>query len=43
MVVDDVLTTGSHFVATKTVLQARYPNAWIGGLFIGRRPEAADF
>ncbi|PRF87231.1 hypothetical protein [Burkholderia multivorans] len=43
IVVDDVLTTGSHFVAMKTVLQARYPNAWIGGLFIGRRPEATDF
>ncbi|MCA8165188.1 hypothetical protein [Burkholderia cepacia] len=53
IVVDDVLTTGSHFVAMKTVLRVRYPNAWIGGLFIGRRrpaddafqaiPEAADF
>ncbi|AOJ94313.1 hypothetical protein [Burkholderia multivorans] len=43
IVVDDILTTGSHFVAMKTILQARYPNAWIGGLFIGRRPEAPDF
>lgn len=37
LVVDDVLTTGSHFVAMKTVLRQRYPDAWIGGLFIARR------
>ncbi|KVQ82153.1 hypothetical protein WK07_11765 [Burkholderia multivorans] len=43
IVADDVLTTGSHFVAMRTVLQTRYPNAWIGGLFIGRRPEATHF
>jgi len=36
-IVDDVLTTGSHFVAMKTVLRRRYPEAWIGGLFIARR------
>lgn len=36
-VVDDVLTTGSHYVAMKAVLGRRYPNAWIGGLFIARR------
>lgn len=42
IVVDDVLTTGSHFVAMKTVLSQRYPDAWIGGLFIGRRRLADD-
>lgn len=42
LVVDDVLTTGSHFVAMKTVLSRRFPNAWIGGLFIGRRRLADE-
>lgn len=42
LLVDDVLTTGSHFVAMKTVLSQRYPAAWIGGLFIGRRRLADD-
>ncbi|MCY1246636.1 hypothetical protein D9M72_598890 [compost metagenome] len=42
LVVDDVLTTGSHFVAMKSVLGQRFPNAWIGGLFIARRRLADD-
>ncbi len=42
IVVDDVLTTGSHFVAMKSVLAQRYPTAWIGGLFIARRRIADD-
>lgn len=42
LVVDDVLTTGSHFVAMKTVLRQRYPDAWIGGLFIARRRIVDD-
>lgn len=42
LVVDDVLTTGSHFVAMKTVLHRRYPGAWIGGLFIARRRIVDD-
>lgn len=42
LVVDDVLTTGSHFVAMKTVLTNRFPGAWIGGLFVGRRRRSDD-
>lgn len=41
-VVDDVLTTGSHFVAMKTVLSQRFPGVWIGGLFIARRRGGRD-
>jgi len=37
LIVDDVLTTGSHFVAMKSVLSQRFPGVWIGGLFIARR------
>jgi hypothetical protein len=36
-VVDDVLTTGCHFKAVKTVLANRFPHARIIGLFIARR------
>jgi hypothetical protein len=42
LVVDDVLTTGSHFVAMKTVLTNRFPGAWIGGLFVARRRPSDD-
>lgn len=42
LVVDDVLTTGSHFVAMKTVLANKFPGAWIGGLFIARRRLSDD-
>jgi predicted amidophosphoribosyltransferase len=35
--VDDVLTTGAHFVAAKTVLAARFPSVPIRGLFVARR------
>jgi hypothetical protein len=35
--VDDVLTTGAHFVAAKTVLAARFPGVPIRGLFVARR------
>jgi predicted amidophosphoribosyltransferase len=34
---DDVLTTGAHFIACKNVLQARYPDAKIVGVFVARR------
>jgi hypothetical protein len=41
---DDILTTGSHFVAVRNVLRREFPDAPIVGLFIARRvPEAADF
>lgn len=43
-VVDDVLTTGSHFRAMSDVLKQRFPAAKIAGLFIARRvPEADDW
>lgn len=36
-ILDDVLTTGTHFRAMHTVLSQRFPNATITGLFIARR------
>lgn len=35
--VDDVITTGAHFVAAKTLLSARFPGVPIRGLFVARR------
>ena len=35
--VDDVLTTGAHFIAAKAVLAARFTGVPIRGLFIARR------
>ncbi len=35
--VDDVLTTGAHFVAAKRVLSIRFPGIPIRGLFVARR------
>lgn len=35
--VDDVITTGAHFVAAKTVLESRFPAVPIRGLFVARR------
>lgn len=41
-IVDDVLTTGSHYKAVKQVLQRRFPKATIYGLFVARRvPKSA--
>ena len=43
VIVDDILTTGAHFRAAKSVLSARFPEAAIIGLFIARRvPDTAD-
>lgn len=43
MIVDDVLTTGSHFKAAQAVLAARFPGIPIVGCFVARRvPEAID-
>ena len=40
-IVDDVITTGAHFLAAKMVLSVRFPDVQIIGLFIARRvPEA---
>lgn len=43
VIVDDVLTTGSHFKAAQSVLAARFPDIPIVGFFVARRaPEAID-
>lgn len=42
-IVDDVLTTGAHYRATRAILADRFPNAQIRGLFLARArwaPEA---
>ncbi len=36
-IVDDVLTTGSHFKAMKKILSSRFPGVPIVGIFIARR------
>jgi predicted amidophosphoribosyltransferase len=42
-VLDDVITTGAHFVAARNLLQREFPDTKIVGLFIARRvPEAVD-
>ena len=42
-VVDDLLTTGAHFRATKSILSARFPEVAVVGLFIARRvPNTSD-
>jgi len=35
--VDDVITTGAHFVAAKRALAVRFPGVLIRGLFVARR------
>ena len=43
-VVDDVLTTGAHFVAVRSKVRQVFPDTKIVGLFVARRvPEAIDF
>lgn len=42
VVFDDVLTTGRHFVAMKRILQARFGNVPVRGVFIARRIFAQD-
>jgi len=42
-VVDDLLTTGAHFRAAKSILSARFPEVAVVGMFIARRaPDTAD-
>ena len=41
VIVDDVITTGSHFRAIKTKLAPRFPGARIKGLFVARRVLAS--
>ena len=41
-IIDDVLTTGAHFRAAKSVLSARFPEREFIGLFLARRtPESS--
>ena len=44
ILVDDVLTTGSHFVAARNVILKAYPDTRVIGFFIARRalPDPAD-
>jgi hypothetical protein len=37
VIVDDVLTTGCHYIAMRNILRRRFPEAKIIGLFIARR------
>ena len=42
-VVDDLVTTGAHFVAIRNMLRRQFPDGQIVGIFIARRvPEAVD-
>lgn len=42
-VLDDVITTGAHFVAARNLLRREFPDTKIVGLFVARRvPEAVD-
>lgn len=42
-VVDDLITTGAHYVAMRNMLGREFPDTKIVGLFIARRvPEAVD-
>lgn len=44
VIFDDVLTTGAHYVAARTVLAAAFPGVEIIGCFIARRvPDSSDF
>lgn len=42
VIFDDLLTTGSHFKAMKSVLENEFPDIPIIGLFIARRAPHAD-
>lgn len=44
LVCDDMLTTGCQFMAMRSVLSARFPQAQIFGVFLARRaPQAIEF
>jgi len=41
--VDDLLTTGAHFRAARSILSERFPDKRVIGLFIARRePKSSD-
>ena len=42
-IVDDILTTGAHFRAAKSILSTQFPEIPVVGLFIARRaPDTSD-
>jgi predicted amidophosphoribosyltransferase len=41
VLVDDVLTTGAHFIAAKAAILAAHPNVQVAGIFLARRAIAA--
>ena len=42
-IVDDILTTGAHFQAAKSILSTRFPEVSVVGLFIARRvPDTSN-
>ena len=43
ILVDDVLTTGAHFVAVRNVMRAAYPDRRVLGMFIARRVPSNPF
>jgi len=43
ILIDDVLTTGAHFVAARNVIRAQYPEARVIGMFIARRVPSNPF
>lgn len=43
VLVDDVLTTGAHFVAVRNVIHAAYPDRRVLGIFIARRVPSNPF
>lgn len=43
VILDDMLTTGCHFIAMRNVIQQAFPGQRVVGLFVARRvPEAED-
>ena len=43
ILVDDVLTTGAHFVAVRNVIRAAYPDRRVLGMFVARRVPSNPF
>lgn len=43
ILVDDVLTTGAHFVAVRNVIRAAYPDRRVLGIFMARRVPSNPF
>jgi hypothetical protein len=37
VLLDDVLTSGAHFVAARRLILSAYPHTCVAGLFIARR------